>query len=59
MPGDVVLLPGDVALSGREMWLSPVIQATWEARVVEWFDVASTHQDNRWTFWATLRPTSQ
>jgi hypothetical protein len=24
---------------GWEIWLSPVIQATWEARVVGWFEV--------------------
>jgi hypothetical protein len=24
---------------GREIWLSPVIQATWEARAVGWFEV--------------------
>jgi hypothetical protein len=23
----------------REIWLSPVIQATWEARAVGWFEV--------------------
>jgi hypothetical protein len=26
--------------SGREIWLSPVIQATWEARTVEWLEVS-------------------
>ena len=25
-------------LSGRENWLSPVIQATWEARTVGWLE---------------------
>jgi hypothetical protein len=24
---------------GRKIWLSPVIQATWEARTVEWLEV--------------------
>jgi hypothetical protein len=24
---------------GRKIWLSPVIQATWEARVVGWLEV--------------------
>jgi hypothetical protein len=30
--------PGDLAF-GREIWLSPVIQATWEARTMEWLEV--------------------
>jgi hypothetical protein len=33
------LWPRDLALFGREIWLSPVSQATWEARAVGWFEV--------------------
>jgi hypothetical protein len=28
-----------------EIWLSPVIQATWEARAVGWFEVETPFQD--------------
>jgi hypothetical protein len=31
---------------GREIWLSPVIQATWEARAVGWFEVERPPQEN-------------
>jgi hypothetical protein len=33
-------------LNFGEIWLSPVIQATWEARAVGWFEVESPQQDN-------------
>jgi hypothetical protein len=34
-------------LFGREVWLSPVIKATWEARAVEWLEMwtSSGHSD--------------
>jgi hypothetical protein len=47
-------VPGDVARC-REMWLSPVIQATWEARAVGWFEVERSISGNGWSFRAALR----
>jgi hypothetical protein len=40
---------------GREMWLSPVIQATWEARAVGWLEVLRLLRANRWNFRSALR----
>jgi hypothetical protein len=39
---------------GREIWLSPVIQATWEARAVGWFEVERPAQENRRAFGTAL-----
>jgi hypothetical protein len=33
-------------LKGREIWLSPVIQATWEARIEDWLEVYTLHEGN-------------
>jgi hypothetical protein len=38
--------PGELAL-GRENWLSPVIQATWEATTVGWLEVNTPLRHNR------------
>jgi hypothetical protein len=32
--------------SSREIWLSPVIQATWEARAVEWLEAECPLQES-------------
>jgi hypothetical protein len=45
LPGDMALSPGDLALC-REIWLSPVIQATWEARAVDGIKVERSQQGN-------------
>jgi hypothetical protein len=34
-----------ISNNGREIWLSPVIQATWEAREVGWLEVDTPLQD--------------
>jgi hypothetical protein len=39
---------------GREIWLSPVIQATWEARVVGRLEVERPLQRFGWTFTTAL-----
>jgi hypothetical protein len=43
-----------VISSGREIWLSPVDQATWEARAVGWFEVDTPFRDNQWTSWSVV-----
>jgi hypothetical protein len=50
---EIWLWPGDLAQagrfgSGREIWLSPVIQATWEARAVEWLEGLDLARTNGW-----------
>jgi hypothetical protein len=37
-------LAGRFGSLGREIWLSPVIQATWEARAVEWLEAECPQQ---------------
>jgi hypothetical protein len=37
-------------LAGWEIWLSPVIQATWEARAVGWLEVDTTPPGKRMDF---------
>jgi hypothetical protein len=49
-----ILLGREIKLFGREIWLSPVIQATWEARAVGWFEVERLPQENRRAFGTAL-----
>jgi hypothetical protein len=44
---------------GREIWLSPVIQATWEARAVGWFEVEQSPQGFRWISGSALCPLTE
>ena len=48
--------PGELALLSQKNWLSPVIQATWEARTVGWLVVEWLLPPDRSDAVAALRP---
>ena len=52
-PGELALQPGELALQPgtRDKWLSPVIQAIWEARTEGWLDVEWLLPPADWILW--------